>query len=259
MLLVDLLVSHSDDWFTFPFAPQEGILDTLVQLDRVTVKDSFDEIYDVHPPANWSLFAVRGLADTALLLWPTVTSPLSGIIVEEVVLGIDEDANLLWGVEVRAAGRDLPTQGLVQPAQPVTAGIVEGSAPVSYRFRPAHGVHPYWHPYTIQTVNGRRRFVQGRMADLSTDPPTLMPEPRVVLLRDIAHYTDDPANQVEPVHQIEPATIPSEGLRLRRKWMLARETNGQPRLWIQRERLPLLAPPTSGLHFDVLEEVPTVT
>ena len=257
MLLVDLLVSHSDDWFTFPLDTELGML---VQLDKVTVRDSFDDTYEVKPPANWSLFAVRGLADTALLLWPTVTSPLSGTVLEEVVLGIDEDANLLWAVELRADGRDLPTEGLQLPEQPqASQGIIEASAPISYRFRPAQGVHPYWHPYTVQEVNGRRRFVQGRMADLSTDPPKLMAEARVTLLRDMGHYTTNPEDQVEPVHQIEPATIPSEGLRLRRRWMLARETDGQPRLWVQRERLPLLAPPISGLHFDVFEEHPTVT
>jgi hypothetical protein len=255
MLLVDLLVSHSDDWFTFPLDTEIGVL---VQLDKVVVRDAFDDTYELKPPANWRLFAVRGLADTALLLWPTVTSPLSGIVLEEVVLGIDEDANLLWAVEVRANGRDLPTEGLETPAAGDLKGIMDGSAPPSYRFSPVRGVRRYWHPYPIDEAHARRRFVQGRMADLSSTPPDLMPEPEVILLRDVANYAEDPANQVEPVHWIEPATVPTDGLRLRRKWMLARETNGQPRLWIQRERLPLLAPPTSGLHFDVFEETPTV-
>jgi hypothetical protein len=42
----------------------------------------------------------------------------------------------------------------------------------------------YWHLYTITAVNGRRRFVQGRLADLTQDPPTLIPEPRARVLYD---------------------------------------------------------------------------
>jgi hypothetical protein len=57
------------------------------------------------------------------------------------------------------------------------------------------------------------------------------------------------------VHQIEPAAVPSNGLRLERRWLLGRRTDGAPVLWMQRRRTPLLAPPTSGLRFDVLREL----
>lgn len=48
----------------------------------------------------------------------------------------------------------------------------------------------------------------------------------------------------------------SNGLRLKRRWMLVRQTDGAPLLWVQRQRMLLFAPPSSGLRFDVLEEVP---
>jgi len=31
---------------------------------------------------------------------------------------------------------------------------------------------------------------------------------------------------------------------------------GAPVLWVQRRRMPLLSPPTSGLRFDVMEKYP---
>jgi hypothetical protein len=71
-----------------------------------------------------------------------------------------------------------------------------------------------------------------------------MPEP-------VARLLDPPGT----VHQIEPATIPSQGLRLKRRWMMTRQTDAKPRLCVQRRRLPLLAPPISGLRFDVFDEV----
>ena len=37
--------------------------------------------------------------------------------------------------------------------------------------------------------------------------------------------------------------------------MLARSTTGEPLLWTQRRRMPMLTPPTFALRFDVLEPV----
>jgi hypothetical protein len=259
MLLIDLIAAHSDDWFTFPVTARNG---HLVRLQDVVVKDSFDDTWTVTPPAEWTLFALAGhqaagLDGTALLLWPTVTNPLVGTPLEEVVLGVDEDANLLWAVEMRAHGRDLPALGTPpgdeSPLPPGNGTPVDGSARPRYRYRPSAGLRPYWHPYTVGEVDGRRRYVQGRLADLSIQPPALMPEPEALMLYDLSNLAADPAQQTAPVHQIEPAGIPDQGLRLQRRWMLVRQTDGRPRLWIQRQRLPLLAPPASGLRFDLFE------
>ena len=56
------------------------------------------------------------------------------------------------------------------------------------------------------------------------------------------------------VHQIEPASVPTRGLQLERRYVLGRGTDGQPVLWTQRRRLPLLAPPAPHLRFDVMRE-----
>jgi hypothetical protein len=248
MLLIDLVVSHSDDWFLFPIASKAG---HAVTLPEVKVIDAFDDEWTVTPPVGWSLFSVTGLDETSLLVWPTVSTPLSGPILEDVVLGIDEDANLLWAVEQRVAGRDLPTPP--RPEAMVPNGNGNGQPVVAtdrktYTYRPSTPMFPYWHPYTISSVNGRRRFIQGRLADLAQDPPVLMPEPRARVLFDATAAPGD------PVHQIEPATVPTLGLRLERRYMMARGTDGLPVLWSQRQRLPLLSPPAPHLRFDVMEE-----
>jgi hypothetical protein len=251
MLLLELMVSHSDDWFTVPVSATTG---SIVRLARVKVTDSFDTTWQVTPPTDWELFRVRGLDATCLLLWPTVATPLHGAVLEEVLFGIDEDANALFAVELRAAGRDLPTAGATGGSPPLAAGAgpVDASTRIQYRYRPTAGARRYWHPYLLEHVNGRRRFVQSRLADLTAVPPELFPEPVAQLLYDRANFTPDPADQVEPVHQIEPATIPRYGLRLQRQRVLARDVDGNPVLWVQRRRLPLHAPPTSTLRFDAM-------
>jgi hypothetical protein len=182
-----------------------------------------------------------------------VATPLTGALLEDVLLGVDEDANALFAVELRAAGRDLPTEGVAPTPAPAPGGEPEdASARRGYRYRPSAGARRYWHPYVLERVNGRRRFVQGRLANLDAVPPALFPEPVAEVLYDRANFTPDPANQVEPVHQIEPATVPRYGLRLQRQRVLARDVDGNPVLWVQRRRLPLHDPPASTLRFDTL-------
>ena len=248
MLLIDLLVSHSDDWFSFPVDTKVG---SVVTLHRVVVHDSFDQDTTLTTPSAWSLFKVNGLSPTSLIVWPTVVTPLSSTAIDDVVIGIDEDANLLWAVEVRAAGRELAPSPSPAPAPPPT-GVVLASEPVGYEYTPSTRLPAYWHPYVIIGDPDRpRRFVQGRLADLTARPPVPMPEPLSPLLYDLS------APPEGPVHQIDPAAVPSTGLRLVRRWMLGRCTDGLPVMWMQRRRTPLLGPPTSGLRFDVLTQVPT--
>jgi len=67
---------------------------------------------------------------------------------------------------------------------------------------------------------------------------------------------DPSANGTHPVHQIDPAAIPQDGLCLERRAMLARATDASPVLWTQRRRRPLLTPPGLRLRFDTLEPTP---
>ena len=52
MLLIDLLVSHSDDWFVFPLVTPAG---HAVTLHEVRIRDAFGDEWTVQPPADWSL------------------------------------------------------------------------------------------------------------------------------------------------------------------------------------------------------------
>jgi hypothetical protein len=243
MLLLDLIASHGDNWFGFPVPSQLG---HVISLHQVRVTDSFGDVWTLQTPTDWSLFQVTGLDKTSLLLWATATNPLTGPVLEEVALGVDEDANVLWAVEKRVGGNDLPSPA--RPAFPDEGQPVASSARKAYSYLPSSPFYPYWHPYQIAEVGGRRRFVQGRLADLDNNPPKLLPEPQARVL------ADPKADPNDPAQQIEPATIPSQGLGLERRALLARGVDGLPVLWTQRRRLPLLAPPALRLEFDLLGE-----
>jgi hypothetical protein len=85
-----------------------------------------------------------------------------------------------------------------------------------------------------------------------------MSGPEAVLLPPaVSDLLIDPASGgVHPVHQIEPAAIPPDGVRLERRSILARRTDASPVLWTQRRRALLLTPPALRLRFDTLEPTP---
>jgi hypothetical protein len=242
-VLIDLIVNHSDDWFTFSLPARAG---QIITLDEVTVIDSFGDPWPVTAPKDWSLFATTGLDPASIVVWATARAPLAGPILDEVVIGIDEDANLVWAVEQIVAGRTLATPDAPPAPPPVQA---DPTVQPTFSYLPMTPIPRYWHPYVLDG-DGHRRFVQGRAADLSGPTPTLLPAPISDLL------ADPHAPAGGPVHQLEPATIPPDGLRVQRRAMLARATTGEPVLWAQRRRELLLSPPTFALRFDILQPDP---
>jgi len=234
-LLIDLVCGHSDDWFGFPVPGRAGCV---VTLHEVAVVDSFDERWRVDPPTDgWTLFCVDGLGPRSLAEWATAVTPLPGPVLDVVLLSVDEDANLLWAVERRIAGREVPTPD--RPDEPPPAGL-DTDRPSAYTYRPTSEVPTGWHPYVADETGSRRQFVQARLADLCGPAPVFAPEPVSDLIAD-------------PAHAIEPSAVPPRGLRLERRAMLARGTDGRPVLWTQRSTGPLSAPPALRLRWDQME------
>lgn len=255
LLLLDLVLAHSDDWFTLALEAQVG---DVVTIQDLVVVDLFCEEHNwaTHPrlrsPGDWSLFQVAGLDSASLVIWPTVAVPTVGEALEEVALGVDEDANLMWAVEERAEGLRLASLDLDSPASPTVRSNpgMEVATTSAYLYRPSTYVPHHWHPYVVQEVANRRAFVQGRLADYSSvdvgQIGKLAPAP-------IARLLQDPGRSDQgPMHYIEPAVVPATGLRLDRRYVLARQTSGAPVLWVQRQRLPLFSPPATRLRFDVM-------
>jgi hypothetical protein len=256
LLLLDLVLAHSDDWFTLALEAQIG---DVVIIENLEVVDLFEETFSwtAHPklksPSNWSLFKLHNLDTASLVIWPTVAAPVAGGPLEEIALGVDEDANLLWAVEERAEGLRLTSLDLDPPPDPAIAPNPDVQAASTYLYRPSTFVPNHWHPYVVRDVANRRVFVQGRLrdySDLNVPPPgKLTPAPIAQLLQNPSRGGDG------PMHHIEPAVVPTTGLRLDRRYVLARQTDGSPVLWVQRQRLPLFSPPVSGLRFDVMTQV----
>jgi hypothetical protein len=274
MLLLDVALQHADDWFMFPVPhpatsttmPSSGVL---VTLEGVTVRDSFGEMWTLTAPpatgaAAWSLFHSAGLSESQLLIWPVAVAPHAGPVLDEVLIGVDEDANLAWAVELRADGMQL-----LKDAETVTA-IAETTrtGTRAFRYLPATTLPNGWHPYERIRLgdpqpnggsvtaasnpgagDGRSgSWRQGALADLTGVYPRLRPGP-------VSRLIGGPSGPgLGRGHELASTAIPSNGVMLRRRAMLARDTNGRPVLWVERSTAPVSGPPVSHLRFDVFAE-----
>ena len=255
MLLSDLAVSDAEDWFVFPVPagsdpidgtapPTAGVLASLGAVVRVT--DSFGETHDLaapptEGPGEWSLYFVRGLAATDLVVWPVAVAAHGGPPLDDIVIGVDEDADLAWAAELRADGAELLAD--TSTAEAVAETSRTGTR--QFRYEPMTTLPPHWHPYTRS-----EDWRQAILADLSGPVPQPRPGP-------VSRLIGGPSGAgVGSGHELDIRAIPSAGVRVRRRARLARDTNGTPVLWVERSALPAAGPPVSHLRWDVMVEAP---
>jgi hypothetical protein len=263
MLLVELIYSHSDDWFLFPVDLQAG---TVARIETMKVTDAFGEVYDgaetldddelcypgLSAPGDFSLFRCTGLAPSDLVLWPLAEGPLESEPVERVQFGVDEHSNVLWALErivdSRQAARAPQPPDNEHPAYPTSAPSGDLTKPRTYAYKPAEGVETHWHPYELDwNAEGGPAYVQRGLAGYGLQKPKPMPRPAARVL-----YAGTP--EAPELHRISTAVMAGGGQELERRWQLARDMDGKPVLWIERQRRILHATPARNMMFDVLEE-----
>lgn len=262
MLLVDLIYSHSDDWFLFPLTGKAG---HIVTIRSLTVTDSFGKSYasteltDVSeprypgllPPTDFSIFETVGLDPASLVLWPVAESPIESAAIERVQFGTDEQSNALWALERVVDSREV-TRGPNSPQPgdqpyPAPTPVANLQGVREYNYLPGIGMETHWHPYQLDWEGkGGPAFVLGGLADYSLQVPGPMPRPRAEVLKNGA--------APEKLHRISPAVVAPGGFELERRWQLARDMEGRPVLWIQRQRRNLRTPPARTLRFDLMVE-----
>ena len=121
----------------------------LVTLAGVTVRDSFGEVWNLNTPTATGPDAAgrcstpTGLSESQLLVWPVAVAPQSGPVLDEILIGVDEDANLAWAVELRADGlqvlKDADTAHAI--AETTRTGTRD------FRYLPSTTLPNGWHPY----------------------------------------------------------------------------------------------------------------
>ena len=248
LLLIELMASHSDDWFLLPLATKSGMTLTVSSL---VVTDAFDRVITLSPRSDWSVFATQGLGTDQLVVFPSASTPLRGPVTDRVLFAVDQDANLAWGIERMALGRELsdPPEVWTTPVDQ-DGSLVAGGAH-GYTYVPATGLRAPWRPYVITGDTAERRWVQATI-----DPDLFQEDPDLTEPGDLVN--DHPSSAADAIHAIDADVISESGNLLERRWVLARDATGRPVLWRQRERGQLVEGASSGLRFDVAEPVPEI-
>lgn len=259
-LMTELYFTHSDEWFVFPVMGSAG---SLLAIHTLTVQDSFGRSYlsadsdaagtsrwpGLLPPSDWTVFHTDGLAAEDLLLWHVAEIPLESGAIERVQFGTDDESNLLWAVERVVDGHECRRWRPEEAAARFNPGLPPGDSTQRriYAYLPGDGAAAHWIPYAMDSDDTAAALVQRRLADYSLQAPEPMPLPQAQILKPPA-----PGSEGD-IHRINPVTVPSNGFEIERRWQLARDMNGLPVLWIQRQRRVLLSPPARRLRFDVME------
>jgi hypothetical protein len=245
LALVEFSTIYGNDWFTFPIPVTYGSTQSVTE---VVVRDTFGTHELISPAADqqWAMFRPAGssVAQPVTVIPAVTASPLAGDVVEEVRFLRDEMANLVWAVEelvTDAEGdvHDLPDE-YVRAAQ--SQSLLLGDADLAYRLMT--DVPDHWVP-----------FIPVRLGDTSRQVGLIEAVlPRPDSLGDLVTSTPRSSVLGELRGQVVPEEeVPTAGVVVRRRWFLARSTDGGRHAWAARSVTTGRGEGSSGLRFDVAQ------
>jgi hypothetical protein len=251
-----------DDWLLVPVTLPVG---TLARVQSVHVFDDFGGRHEIHstaendaaaaaagtgPPSRpWRFFELHGdrSAEAAdhrapmLFLPPVLDALETSLPVEAVEFRRDEMANLAWAIERRVEspwGRAVDRDSAIAPPSPPTPGVWDytlmTTVPASWvPLVPVQRTGDLWPQIALR----RGQIARTRGDDAA---PT---DPRSVLL-----HADEP-------FLLEEEEVPHGGVRVTRRYQMARDADGGVHVWVGRRKTPASGPMRrTPLRFDRLRE-----
>ncbi|MFT3722104.1 MAG: hypothetical protein QM773_00850 [Hyphomonadaceae bacterium] len=257
VLLMEFILAYGDDWCLFPYEVETG---DLCEALGLVVHDVFGDASLVRPAdrgkdEDWRRWAMFGLetrqtgdvAKPRLFLPPTTPKMLEGAPIERVVFLRDEMANMVWAVErtvMSAAGMGVDGERHALSLAPVPPPDPAPATGATARYRLGTDAPLNWRPFVPSHVPNSQRSVRlqrARLPERSADPlgavlvgPGLAPEPYFI-------------NEEE---------VPRSGRIVTRSYQRTRWLDGRVVLWLGRRTLTGRGEGSSGLEFDVIEEIP---
>jgi hypothetical protein len=283
LMFLEFGLVYANDWFLIPLTLDAG---SLVRVRGMAVTNVFGERFWIEAAGagpddawqRWSMYtlsvmgqAVGQMADTSLLLLPTVPHIQEGPPLEEILLVRDEVANMVWAVEKtiplptgqgkrgdEAAGETLAYHRRLLDAWLLSQGATATTtaapaAPIVYEVM--NSVPENWIPFIPVQIPGDNRSTQlqrAAMPRLLEGDPDPVPErvrPRTRLLRDGLEGTAQPYF----LHEEE---VPRAGAVVSQSYQRTRWTNGRVVVWLGVRKQTGRGAGASGLAFDRLVSVP---
>ena len=257
ILLSEFILAYGNDWCLVPLELQVGELcDTLglvvhdVFGDRTLIRAADrgkDEDW-----RRWAMFSSEtqdtgDVVPARLLMTPAAPRPMRGAPIERVVFLRDEMANLVWAVESTIsseAGIGIDGEQFARSQRPKPEADPLPAPGATARYRLGTDAPRSWRPFIPAHVPGSNRSVQlqrARLPDGDPDPyGAILVGPGVAPER----------------YFIAEEEVPRAGRIVTRAFQRTRWLDGRVLLWLGRQTETGRGEGTSGLEFDVIEEVP---
>lgn len=257
LLLTEFMLAYGNDWCIVPLVAKVGSLcDTL----GIVVKDVFGDCTLVRAAdrghdEDWRRWAMFGLetqtpndrARPRLFLPPATPKLLESAPLERVVFLRDEMANLCWAVEhtlPSRAGIGIDGEQFALTLVPAEIPDLAPAPGATARYRLGTSAPPNWRPFTPVHVPGSSRSVRLQRARLPLGPK----EP-------LGKVIAEPLGQPGKPYFINEEEVPRAGRIVVRTFQRTRWLDGRTVLWLGRRTLTGRGEGSSGLAFDVLEEI----
>ena len=182
-----------------------------------------------------------------LFMAPTVHAGLAGRVLEDVVLGRDEMANLAWAIERTVdgpRGRGMSRQDAFVARRrrnppPPPKPPAPGNELTQRRYVLQNTIPDYWLPMVPIKVPGSDTEFRFRRGLLDRPEGPIPAQGRIL----------------EPEHALilHEEEIPRIGNRIRRNFQMARWLGGETHLWVGRRKTVSHGEASSGLRYDIAE------
>lgn len=273
LLFIEFALVYSNDWFVVPCTLPAG---ALAKLQGLAVTNVFGERFWVEAAgkgidkdwSRWSMFTINRrnapageVADTTLLLLPTLAKAQSAPAAEEVLLVRDEVANMAWGVEKTVAlptgaarrGSEVAVQTLSFLQNLLAGGLLPPPKPMAgtVRYQVMNTVPENWIPFIPVHVPGNNREVQlqrAAMPRILQGNPVQKVQPLSMLLREGLDLASPSS------YFIYEEEVPRAGARMTQYYERTRWTAGRVRTWFRAQKQTGRGEGSSGLGFDRLTD-----
>jgi len=273
LLLIEFGLVYANDWFLIPYtlpvgsiASIRGMMVTNVFGERLWINAAGSGVDDHWQ--RWSMFTINTkgnaneVADTSLLLLPTVPKIQESAPLEEIMLVRDEMANMVWAIEtiipLATGSSKAGSEAAIETYNYYQRLIGEPSdadLPIAnIRYRVMTTVPENWIPFIpVHRENDSRQIQLQRAAMpriLENNPE--VPEkvrPRAILMR--------PGLDQSPLapYYIHEEEVPRAGVRVTQSFQRTRWNDGRTFVWLSVQKQTGRGEGSSGLAFDRIIDV----
>ena len=279
LLLIEFGLVYANDWFLIPYTLPTG---SIASIRGMMVTNVFGERFWIEAAGSgiddnwqrWSMFTINTkgnaneVADSSLLLLPTVPKIQESLPLDEVLLIRDEMANMVWAIEKTIplasgsskAGSEaaIETHNYYQRlfSRVRTANPTPISDKLNISYLAMTSVPEHWIPFIpvhlendIREIQLQRaampRILEG--ASLEEKPEKI--RPRTILIRPgLDQLKRDP-------YYIHEEEIPRAGIQVTQSFQRTRWNNGRTFVWLGVRKQTGRGEGSSGLAFDQIVDV----